>query len=75
MSYRNTISVVVEGMSDEAVVRRLAEDHGLLVSQVLGRRGKPYLDEKFVAADWSWRRGAPRSESLARCARCLSAWR
>lgn len=37
------LTVVVEGMLDEAVVRRLAADTGLGVERVLGHKGKDYI--------------------------------
>lgn len=49
MSDAARLTIVVEGPSDEAVVSRLARDHGWTVGAVNGLKGKPYIDQRLQA--------------------------
>lgn len=49
MTHERAFYVAVEGISDEAVVRRLLRDHDVGVVQVSGLRGKDHLDAKMAA--------------------------
>lgn len=53
-----TVSLAVEGPSDEPVIRRLVTDHAFEVQQVLGLKGKGYLDTKLAAYNAAARHGA-----------------
>ena len=43
------VTLAVEGLTDEAVMRRLLRDHRIEVALVVGLRGKAYLDQKLDA--------------------------
>ena len=44
-----TVTIVVEGVTDEPFIRRIVGDHKLQVSAVYGKRGKGDLDKKLPA--------------------------
>lgn len=58
MSVPLSISLAVEGPSDEPVIRRLAAAHSCDVHQVLGLKGKGYLDAKLPAYNAAARHSA-----------------
>jgi hypothetical protein len=49
MTSEITVTLAVEGTADESVMRRVLRDHDIAVAQVLGLRGKQYLDQKLHA--------------------------
>jgi hypothetical protein len=52
------VSIAVEGLSDEAVVRRIVRDHGMRVKNVFGLRGKHHLDQRLNAFNSAAKYGA-----------------
>jgi len=62
------VNVLVEGIADEPVAKKLLKHVGLEVGMVYGRRGKAH----FTQNHWRPTEGERRSESLRRCINALS---
>jgi hypothetical protein len=57
MTRAAAVSIVIEGSSDEPVVRRILGDHNIAVHAVHGLHGKAYLDQKLRAFNQAARFG------------------
>lgn len=57
MKHAVAITLVVEGPSDESVLRRILRDHKITLSRVLGLQGKDYLDKRLANFNLAARHG------------------